>query len=302
MNIIKLKDTIMPANLPQADFFNKHLKGKYAFWFHMRYIVSFDHATNDDYVIYEEDIDKLLCGDTSYLDLYTNDYLDYVDSVETDKVNNITHLKLINSYSPDDDITIDELKLFRTWLAKQLFHLSPNTTDFKILHILNYYTNDLYDNTVKILSDFGQTDVKYSPITTSTCGCGNSDVSSLYNTSLSVCDPLSVYRKNVYNKMVELFSDVTYWEQWPTAFIEEFKKYIDNIIKCNFPLSATDWYKDFVDCGCSNKSDQDKYIEILKKLSTSLGYIKDKQVVGHKNYINDALYDWSTQLYEKMQW
>jgi hypothetical protein len=175
-------------------------------------------------------------------------------------------------------------------------------SDSEIIHILNYYANNMFNDTISVLTTFGKTDVKYSPLTVSTCGCGNSDVSSLYNTSLSVCDPLSIYRKNVYNKMVEMFSDVTYWEQWPIAFIEEFKKYIDNIIKCNFPLSATDWYKDFVDCGCSNKSDQDKYIEILKKLSTSLGYIKDKQVVGHKNYINDALYDWSTQLYEKMQW
>ena len=299
MNIIKLKDTIMPSTVEGFELFNQYLKGKYAYWVHMKYVVPFTQMDTQTYVACEGNINLLLNSNIGYMDV--DNISDYVDSIETDKVNNINHLKLINSYSPDEDITIDELKLFRTWLAKQLLTMSI-FSDSEIIHILNYYANNMFNDTINVLTTFGKTDVKYSPLTVSTCGCGNSDVSSLYNTSLSVCDPISVYRKNVYNKMVELFSDVTYWEQWPIAFIEEFKKYIDNIIKCNFPLTATDWYKDFVDCGCSNKSDQDKYIEILKKLSTSLGYIKDKQVVGHKNYINDALYDWSTQLYEKMQW
>lgn len=311
MNLIKLKDMIMPEDQPMAEYFNKHLKGKYAYWVQMRYIVSFDHMRHEGYVACEEDITKLLQKeDGSYpkpygaptFDVYDMNIMKYVDSVETDRINSTVEFRIKNSYSPDSDITIDELKLFRTWLARQLFSMSPNTTDFKVLHILNYYTNDLYDNTVKILSDFGQTDVKYSPITTSTCGCDNSDISSLYNTSLSVCDPISVYKKNVYNKMVELFSDVTYWEQWPSEFLNEFKKYIDNIIKCNFVLTPNQWYSEFADCSCQNKSDQEKYIMILKRLSESLGYIRDKQITGHKNYINDALYDWASILYERMQW
>lgn len=302
MNIIKLKDKIMPDSLPQADFFNKHLKGRYAFWLHMRYIVSLDHVTNDDYVIYEEDIDKLLHGDTSYLDLHIDDYLDYVDSVETDKINDINHLKLINSYSPDDDITIDELKSFRTWLAKQLFRMSPNTTDFKSLHILNYYTNEMYDNTIKILSDFGIMPASLGVVNTSSCGCHDSNISSLYNTELNVCDVVSIYRKNIHNEMVAMFSDVSYWEKWAPEFINEFKKYVDNIIKCNFILTPNQWHSEFADCSCQNKSEQEKYIMILKRLSTSLGYIRDKQIAGHKNYILDALYDWSSILYEKMRW
>ena len=32
MNIIKLKDVIMPNDIPQAEYFNKYLKGKYAYW------------------------------------------------------------------------------------------------------------------------------------------------------------------------------------------------------------------------------------------------------------------------------
>jgi hypothetical protein len=43
-------------------------------------------------------------------------------------------------------------------------------------------------------------------------------------------------------------------------------------------------------------------MEILKRLSVSLGYIRDGQINSHKNYINDALYDWSSILYEKMKW
>ena len=60
MNIIKLKDVIMPDSMPQAEYFNKYLKGRYAYWVQMRYIVSFDHMRHEGYVACEEDITKLL--------------------------------------------------------------------------------------------------------------------------------------------------------------------------------------------------------------------------------------------------
>lgn len=315
MNIIKLKDKIMPAEHPQADLFNNHLKGKYAYWVQMRYIVSFDHMEHEGYVACESDINKLFMTNDNASpfkapSIDVIEVLEYVDTIETDRINSTAEYRLKNTYSPDDDITIDELKLFRTWLAIQLLQMDQTElkeqrnalfTDTQT-HILQYYAKDMYDDTVKILSEFGQTQVTFGPLDTSSCGCHSSNLSSLYNTELTVCDPLSVYRKNVYNKMIEMFSVESFWSQWSTEFINEFKKYIDNIIKCNFVLSTTEWYSEFVDCGCQNKSEQDKAIEILKRLSVSLGYIRDGQVQGHKNYINDALYDWSSLLYEKMKW
>ena len=318
MNIIKLKDKIMPADMPQAELFNKHLKGKYAYWIQMQYIVSFDHMRHEGYVACEKDINKLLQKeDGTYprpygapsIEIY--DIMDYVDSIETDRINNTIEYRLKNSYSPDDDITIDELKLFRTWLSKELLKMDqtelgePGKVFFTDIesHVLQYYADDMYDNTVKILTDFGHSNASLSILnTTSSCGCHGANLSSLYNTELNVCNPIDIYRKNVYTKMVEMFSVESFWSRWSPEFINEFKKYVDNIIKCNLPLSQSQWTTEFDDCNCQNKSSQDSNIEILKKLSVALGYIKEGKYIGHKNYINDALYDWASQLYEKMRW
>lgn len=328
MNIIKLADKIMPNDLPQADLFNKYLRGKYAYWVQMRYIVPMGlHMENDQligmkhegYVACEEDITKLLARpDGSYnkpygspnIDVYESYMIDYIDSIETDRINSTKEFRLKNEYVPDNDITIDELKLFRTWLAKEIISLDTNELGqqkylyFNELeyHVLQYYAQGMYDETIKILSDFGTNHVIYNEVTKS-CGCGSgTNLSSLYNSSLSICDPINIYRKNLYLKMVELFSKIEFWSQWPTEFILTFKGYIDNIIKLNLPLSNSEFIESFKDCTCMSKSNQDILMEILKRLSQSLDYIAKGEISGHKNYIGDALKDWSSQLYENMQW
>ena len=319
MNIIKLKDEIMPESLPYSEYFNKHLKGKYAYWVQMRYIVSFDHMRHEGYVACEEDITKLLQREDGTwpkpygapaLDVYDGDVIKYVDSCETDRINNTIEFRLKNSYSPDDDITVDELKQFRTWLAGELLKMDQTELGeqknsyftFAETQVIKYYANNMYDDIVKTLNEFGQISTTLYT-TQSTCGCHSStDLSSLYTADMSSCSPLNIYKKNIYNKMVDMFSKYTFWIQWAPEFINEFKKYIDNIIRCNFTLSQSEWTTAFNDCGCVSKSEQEKYIEILKRLSLSLGYIKDGQTSGHKNYINDALYDWSSLLYENMYW
>lgn len=314
MNIIKLKDIIMPGEEPIAEYFNKYLKGKYAYWIHMRYIVSFEHMSREGYVACEEDINKLLNPsqyNTQYLDIYNDGIVKYIDSVETDKVNSTVILRLKNSYTPDDNITVDELKMFRKWLAQELLKMDQTdlgeqkksyfTSDET--HVLQYYAEDMYDDIIKTLTTFGKIDVSFNTIETSSCGCHHgSNISSLYNTELNICDPINIYRKNIYNKMVDMFSSLDFWKQWPLEFINEFKKYIDNIINCNFTLTKSSWMNEFIDCCCENESEQERSIEILKTLSRALGYIKDEQISGHNNYITDALTKWAQLLYEKMYW
>lgn len=320
MNIIKLKDQIMPDSMNHAEYFNKHLKGKYAYWIQMRYIVSFDHMRHEGYVACEEDISKLLQReDGSWpkpygapaIDVYEKGIIEYVDSMETDRINNTIEFRLKNTYSPDDDITIDELKQFRTWLASELLKMDRtelgeqknSMLNHIETHVLEYYAHDMYDNTIKILSDFGNTQISYGDLSKSMCNCHhNSNISSLYNTELNICDPISIYKKNIYNHMVDMFSNISFWAQWSPEFILEFKKYIDNIIKCNLPLSKSDWVNSFIDCSCQDAQSQNKYEEILKNLSVSLGYIVNNQTAGHKNYITDSLSIWSKTLYENMKW
>ena len=51
MNIIKFKDQIRPLD----DLFNTYLKGKYAYWIQMRYVVPFEYISQAEYIKYESD-------------------------------------------------------------------------------------------------------------------------------------------------------------------------------------------------------------------------------------------------------
>lgn len=309
----------MPETEIYSDFFNKHLKGKYAYWVQMRYIVSFDHMRHEGYVACEEDITKLLVNqDGSYpkpygapcIDVYDPVILKYIDTVETDRINSVRDLRMKNKYVTDEDITLDEIKLFRTWLATEILMMDQsNTGDQRKIylddietHVLEYYANNMYDSTIKVLSEFGSPTVSLLESKLSDCGCSHgSNLSSIYDTSLNVCDPVNIYRKNIYNKMVQMFSSIEFWLQWSPEFIGEIKKYVDNIISVNLPLIPSKLDDGFVDCTCKLNNDNN-YIDILKRLSISLEYIENNDIQGHKNYINDSLRDWSTILYENMQW
>ena len=99
-----------------------------------------------------------------------------------------------------------------------------------------------------------------------------------------------------------MFSNIEFWDRWAKEFILTFKKYIDNIINLNLPINQSTLSNSFADCGCSLNDSQMRTISILKRLSTALDYIQNKKIGGHKNYINDAFRDWSSMLYENMQW
>ena len=82
MNIIKLQDKIMPEGCVKSSFFNKYLKGKYAYWVRMRYIVPFDTMGYDAYVACEEDINKLLPNENGeYPRPYGCECLDLYDHI-----------------------------------------------------------------------------------------------------------------------------------------------------------------------------------------------------------------------------
>ena len=97
-----------------------------------------------------------------------------------------------------------------------------------------------------------------------------------------------------------MFSNIDFWTQWSPEFLGIFKKYVDNIIKSNLPIGniSSDTYQD---CSCNNKNGSDNN-HILQRLSESLSYMMVGDICGHKNYIYDALYEWSSKLYEYMIW
>lgn len=334
MNIIKLKDVLMPEENPKATFFNTHLKGKYAWWVGMRYITPIVPEDIDQkvmpgsiglgragYIKCEQDINNLLDPEsefhTQYIDTHDGDYnflAEYADINETDYINNIAMFVSQNNYKTDDDITTDELKKFRTWLAEELLKFGQTISgerlesvySNKVNHMLQYYAKNMTDDVVLGLIDFGAASVSILSTTTSKCGCvGSSNISSLYTDTLTNCDPLEVYRKNIYKLMVETFSSIDFWLDrygQSKAFIGEFKKYIDNILRVGLPLNI-DILADsrFTDCGCTQHVDS-QGVKILTRLSEALGHIINESVDGHKNFIASAFADWSKYLYESMYW
>lgn len=300
MNIIKFKDVIKDGD----DLFNESFKGKYTYWIRMQYAIPFDDLTTIEYTNCER-------GDSPVPEgaIDTDTYQDYIDVAGTDAANSIDSYKLFNNYSTDNDITLDELKVFRRWLAQTLLGFDVDYTENQV-HMLQYYANDMYDDTVKWLNQFGQISVSYTDLYTTQkpgvpvgCGCSgvSATLSNLYATNLTTCDPLGVYRKNIWSLMVDTFSEVNFWTILSPAFLQEFKNYVDNILQVGLPLESTEWTSVFADCSCG-QSPNSSNTAILSHLSQSLQYIIDGQTDGHKNFIQKSLNEWASVLYEKMFW
>ena len=312
MNIIKFKDQIRPGD----NLFNTYLKGKYAYWIQMRYIVPFEFIDTAQYVKFESDINALIgnpCGkpEIHYWDILkkNTDLMAWVDAEATEDANSIAPFRRHNQFTTDEDITIDEVKKFRTCLATTLLSFDARESgqqkyclfseDFTA--VLQYYAVGMYDQCIKALSKVDSS-AKVEKLSVSDCGCAGGNLSGLYSESLHTCDPVGMYRKYMYGEMVKAFSQIEFWDQFPTTFLWDFKKYIDNIIALNLPLKGSAWVSTFVDCTCQSNTDQMVYTESLRRLSKALNHIATEDIMGNKNFISKALSDWATDLYESMEW
>ena len=233
---------------------------------------------------------------------------DYIDDEETNKINDISWYLKYNSHMPGGSVSLDDLKKFRTWLADELLDIMGDSLSIDNRHILEYYDSDnnMMDDTVKWLTYFGGKDIEMKQTSVSPCGCtGNGNLSSLYNESLSVCDPVSIYRSNIKNGMITLFSNIDTWANLPEGELDEIITYIDGIINANLPLvnSSTDIYN-FYTCGCLQNSDfaQAQAQSLLGELKNVFIWIKAGDITGHKNSIATTLTTWASTLYENMYW
>lgn len=223
----------------------------------------------------------------------------YIDANESDRANDVTKYLALNNFTPST-ITTEMLKKFRTWIATTI--LSFNTiTDYETVHMLTYYKNGMYDDVVKALTAFGGQNIKPS-VTQSACGCNNNPVVQI--TGISACDPLAAYRLNIYNKMVEVFGEMAFWQDFDPEFLSMFKTYIDNILSHGFVLTPSEYISDFADCTCRLDANNGQLIqqERLRKLSSALEMIISGNTKGHSTYISNAFTDWAKYLYERMEW
>lgn len=315
MNIIKFKDQIRQGD----ELFNKYLKGRYAYWVQMRYVVPLELITTQDYIMFEQDIKKLIGWrdrhlprpEVCYWDLNIThaDLVAWVDAEETEAANAIGKYELFNTFTTDEDLTVDQVKKFRTWLAQTLLVLDQNMDDTQKnvyytedeTTMLQYYAAGMYNAVIKQLSkipnEFGVAQIKNSA-----CGCGTgSDISNLYGSTGGFCDPIGLYRKYVYTQMVSKFSNLDFWAELPTTLVVKVRQYIDCIIRLNLPLIYSEYTSQFADCACMGSGQLAKR-DILNRLSKSLLMIIEDDIQGNKNFIADALRDWATELYENMEW
>ena len=297
MNIIKLKDTTKEGDA----YYNAHLRGKYAWWPRQMMVVAFEDMTQPEYSQAEQTTDK---GFFSMMTEHWYDVMDimpYVDSIETNRINDVNMYIEANSNTPDADLTMDDLKRFRSWLAEALLLESGICDSVKLM--LEYYAGGMWDSAINGLSLMSQyTDVQLGVGSGCACGCGSSlTLAELYGNLSASCDSVGIYRKSMYNLMVMTFSDLDFWLSKNVEFIKRFKDYIDNILKMNLIPTSTTYIQPFAECGCATDMSSHNR-NILQSLATALGYLTECGVSGHKNFIRSAFTDWATYLYELMYW
>lgn len=301
MNIVAFKDKIHPED----EWFNQELKGRYAYLIQMKYVVTLD-LDRADYIRYEQDSTALTGSDRTWRDL--DALKEYVDEARTRMANDISSFLRENKYVTDEDITLDELKVFRSWLASSLLEFdihedgtpAHNLFNDLFTRTLQYYAHGRYDETVRILSEITPVLPSITTPDITDCGCaGHIQMTSL---NLVGCDALEIYRNHLHAQMEEHFREIEFWRQFPAIFLIEFKEYIDNILRLNLPLQAATSNINYQDCACLPDTAQQANQEILRRLSRTLQYMADGEVDGHRNFMADALRDWSSKLYEVMYW
>lgn len=303
MNIVKFKDIYLTQeNADQLTedemlLFNKWFKGRYAYVANWTWCVPFEVMTEAEYVLVSEQNE---IGE--YVNLLYSSILNLVDQSTTTRINSVELYKNLNKFVSDDEITLDELKNFRNWMAENLLEIRTNLLSGEF-EMLSYYKDDMFDQVIKSLSLFTtNTQPTVTYVNQKSCNCMTSNIKSNM-TITNQCDAVSEYRRGIYNRMVELFSDYTYWNDLG-GFIAEFKRYIDGIISYNLPLYTSQYVNVFDDCTCASQTDalQQRGIRAMKNLSQALQYIIDNDVAGHKNFINTSLNVFASEYYEMMKW
>lgn len=330
MNIVKLKDILLDESCglssDKIELFNEKFKGRYVHCINWTYLVPLEAMDNETAIELSE---KLQNGTTTITSIdkpwFSLDELtEYVDENDTEKVNAIHKYIEYNSFTPDKELTLEQIKMFRTWLATVLFNLLSKEPDVEknTIAMLNYYKNEMNDSVIDTLASFhvdmpqvgiytagvqGVTGINIlSPVKKSSCSCTHSSIAAMLAqpSSVSVCDPIAIYRRALYSQMVDVFSDINFWMQREKELLLEIKRYIDAIIKLNLPLTASQYVSELYDCNCLTSTDsaQERLMSILKNLSTAFDYMANDKVTGNKNFIGDTLNQWAAKLYEIMRW
>lgn len=314
------------------EYFNTYLRNKYAYAIHWTLVMPMNDVLDDSLVPVGNPFEDT--PDVTYVNVekdpsiagalyHFDDLKQWMDRVRTltNLQNDFTKYDYLNKFTPDDDITIEELKVFRTWLASILLANTPIIEQWDnpemLTAMLTYYKQNMKDTTTDLLIEFskymtssvlvagtGVQNVLNMALLGLSSGCGcNGGVQGVGNVAATgACDPLQLYRNAMYNYMVETFSCIDYWSEQVEICVE-MKKYIEGILKVGLPLGSK-IVDPYADCGCNTfgAESQVRYKKMLEALIQALTYIIEGEISGHINYITTAFSNWATYLYEYMYW
>lgn len=331
MNIIKFKDVMIEESTldPQdIELFNTKMRGKYCWCVNWKYCVSFDDMTVEEYT-HASQVGQPEVSLELYLDL--SEVRDLVDHEATELINSIDSYKVSNQYVPSE-LTLAQIKKFRTAVAEGLLVAEEAwDTEYdvmlseKIEAMLTYYAKGMYDDIIAAMTMFANNEASVSvngtytdcgcggttsqlgiqtngvTVTTSAKNCGCSSANAQMSLA-SVCDCISIYRVNIYNFMVDVFSDYRFWSLVSDTVVADMISMLRGILEAGLSLSFDSNDVLFGDCSCLGDTTDTSGKLIINNLIKALEYIQNEEVVAHKNFIKNSLYAWASKLYEHMEW
>ena len=327
MNIVKFKDIMLDETDWRAPLFNEKFRGKYCWCVNWEWCVSFDDIDESIYIA-SSSADSIPDG-VDYL--LTTDCEDLVDQAATMRINSIDSYILSNSYVPSE-FTLDQIKKFRTFVAESLLANSiawdeeyDETLTDKITKMLTYYKNGMWDEVIKSLAAFSDIAGLNVTGTYTDCGCGGTtsgatvmlkDQTGMYRSASScgcssanaslllsnTCDCVALYRSSIRNFMIDIFSDWRFWDKVTDTVVPDMIAMLKAILEAGLPLSFNSTDVIYGDCSCLGGNTDEAGKLIISNLIKALTYIKDDDVVAHKNFVKNSLFAWASKLYERMEW
>ena len=327
MNIVKFKDIMLDETDPRAMLFNEKFRGKYCWCVNWMWCVSFEDMTTDEYIAASKN--NAVPDGTEFL--LVADYGDLADQGAITRANSIDSYILSNSYVPSE-FTLDQIKKFRTFVAESLLVNEKawdkeydETLTEKITKMLTYYKNGMWDEVIKSLAEFSNSAALNITGTYTDCGCGGTtsssslmlrDPSGMYRSASScgcssanaalllanTCDCVSLYRANIRNFMIDIFSDWRFWDKVTDTVVPDMIEMLKAILEAGLPLTFNSTDVIYGDCSCLGGNTDDAGKLIVSNLIKALTYIKDDDVVAHKNFVKKSLFAWASKLYEWMEW
>lgn len=297
MNVIKFQDVI----LEHDSVFNEIYKNKYAYLVNWQYIVPLEVSQ----MVYVE----LSQGTTPIEEIENvlpyDDYRMYIDAKETESINSVSRYLSENQFVTDSDITIEEIKKFRTHVATLLyeFYVANPIDNEQLVRMLKYYKNNYIDEVVEGLyviigNNFEHRNrVSLEPMNkVYTCSCIQQGT--LPQVGIQTCDTLGEYKLAMRDLMIRYYGSMDFWLD-KDYIVKEVIRYLENILRVGLPLT-----NQVVEVPCSNLSFsmQSYYENQLRDLITAFEYILTGDFTGHKNFVSNTLSKWVTELYDNMQW